>query len=113
MRVLVPGQADLVLKEPGTYTIFHEYQSTFEGRVYDVDDRFRTQHHGARAAARVVPLTRPRPTRAISVGSYAGRSLFDFEVRDARHLSDLRAATMADARSRRPCWRSTAASSAT
>src|SRR5262245_38697010 len=37
LRVLVPGQADLVLKEPGTYTIYHEYRSTLEGRVYNVD----------------------------------------------------------------------------
>lgn len=81
MRVVVPGQADLVLKEPGTYTIFHEYQSTFGGRVYDVDAvsglnvTVRTRPGG-----QDIPLKSAAGTR-YRVGSNAGRSLFDFEVR--------------------------------
>jgi hypothetical protein len=80
MRVLVPGQADLVLKEPGAYTIFHESQSTFEGRVYDV-----AEVSGLRIAVRAgganVPLVASKANTRYRVGSYAGRSLFDFEVR--------------------------------
>ncbi|MBX9775821.1 MAG: hypothetical protein K2Y71_15685 [Xanthobacteraceae bacterium] len=80
MRVLVPGQTDLMLKEPGTYTIFHEYQSTFEGRVYDV-----ATVSGlivtVRAGGAVIPLVATKAGTRYRVGSLAGRSLFDFEVR--------------------------------
>lgn len=81
IRVLAPGQTEIVLKEPGTYTIFHEYQSTFEGRVYDV-----AAVSGlnvtvrARPGGENVPLTTATGTR-YRVGASAGRSLFDFEVR--------------------------------
>ena len=80
MRVLVPGQTDLMLKEAGTYTIYHEYQSTFEGRVYDVASvsglaiTVRAQPGGEEVPLRSTTSTRYR------VGATAGRSLFDFEV---------------------------------
>lgn len=80
MRVLVPGQADLLIKEPGTYTIFHEFQSTFEGRVYDV-----RSVSGLRVAVRTagtdVPLAASKSNSRYSFASAAGRSLFDFEAR--------------------------------
>jgi hypothetical protein len=80
MRVLVPGQTDLLLKEPGTYTIFHEYQSTFEGRVYDVPS-VSGLTIAVRSGGANVPLARSTSNTRYSVGSSAGRSLFDFEVR--------------------------------
>jgi hypothetical protein len=81
IRVPVPGQTEIVFKEPGTYTIFHEYQSTFDGRVYDV-----AAVSGLNVTVRArpggddVPLSPATGTR-YRVGSNAGRSLFDFEVR--------------------------------
>ena len=81
MRVLVPGQEEIYVKEPGTYTIFHEYQSTFEGRVYDV-----AEVSGLSVAVRTVPGGEEVPLSTASgtryrVGSNAGRSLFNFEAR--------------------------------
>jgi hypothetical protein len=80
VRAVVPGQVDVVLKEPGTYTIFHEYESTLDGRVYHVGDvsglniRVRSQTGGQNI-----------PLRSATGGRYramsnAGRSLFDFNV---------------------------------
>jgi hypothetical protein len=80
MRVLVPGQTDLALKEPGTYTIFHEFQSTFEGRVYHVD-AVSGLNISVSAGGTNVPLVATKTNSRYRVGSYAGRSLFDFEVR--------------------------------
>jgi len=81
IRVLAPGQTEIVLKEPGTYTIFHEYQSTFDGRVYDVATvSGLSVTVRARPGGEVVPLSTASGTR-YRVGSYAGRSLFNFEVR--------------------------------
>lgn len=81
MRVLVPGQTDLMLKEAGTYTIYHEYESAFEGRVYHVPSvSGLTITLRARPSGEEVPLRSAMNTR-YRVGSTAGRSLFDFEVR--------------------------------
>jgi hypothetical protein len=80
MRVVVPGQADLSLKEPGTYTIFHEYQSTFEGRAYSVDAVSGLKITvRARPSGQVLPLQNAVGS-SYSVGAQAGRSLFDFVV---------------------------------
>jgi len=80
MRVLVPGQTDLVLREPGTYTIFHEYQSTFEGRVYDVGS-VSGLSIAVRTGGANVPLVASKTNTRYRVGAAAGRSLFDFEAR--------------------------------
>lgn len=80
IRALVPGQVDIVLKEPGTYTIFHEYESTLDGRVYHVGDvsglniRVRSQTAGQDISLRSATGSRYRAM------SNAGRSLFDFNV---------------------------------
>jgi hypothetical protein len=80
MRVLAPGQTDLILKEAGTYTIHHEFASTFEGRVYNVSSvsgleiKIRARPGGAE-----IPLQGALQSR-YSVGATAGRSLFDFEI---------------------------------
>lgn len=34
VRMLAPGTREIACDEPGTYTIFHEYQSEFDGKVY-------------------------------------------------------------------------------
>ena len=82
MRVLVPGQTDLMLKEPGTYTIYHEYESTFEGRVYDVASVSGLNITvRARPSGEQIPLQSTTMNTRYRVGSTAGRSLFDFEVR--------------------------------
>jgi hypothetical protein len=80
MRVVVPGETQLMLKEPGTYTIFHEHRSAFEGKAYHVDtvSGLRVLIR-ARPGGQVVPL-KSATGASYSVGSHAGRSLFDFEI---------------------------------
>jgi hypothetical protein len=80
-RVLVPGQAELKLDKPGTYTIFHEHQSTMNGRVYNVENVSGLQITvRALPGGTVVPLTRGASSN-YSYSGHAGRSLFNFEVR--------------------------------
>jgi hypothetical protein len=80
MRVVVPGQADLTLKESGTYTIFHEHQSTVDGRVYSVHTVSGLKISvRARPSGQVIPLQNAVGSR-YSVRAQAGRSLFDFVV---------------------------------
>jgi hypothetical protein len=80
MRVVVPGEAELRLNQPGTYTIFHEYRSTLDGRVYDtpsIDGLDITVR--AVSSGRLLELQHGA-TGSYTVGGSAGRSLFDFEV---------------------------------
>jgi hypothetical protein len=80
IRVLVPGESELRLKEPGRYTIFHEYRSIFEGGIYNVDSiaglrvTLRSRESGA-----TLPLRQTASSR-YTVGSRSGRSLFAFDV---------------------------------
>ncbi|MGH6771361.1 MAG: hypothetical protein ACRECO_20345 [Xanthobacteraceae bacterium] len=81
IRVLVPGQAELTLGEQGSYTIFHEYRSTLDGRVYNVEGVSGLQVTvREKGTGTTVPLTSSASSN-YTIGSYAGRSLFNFEVR--------------------------------
>jgi hypothetical protein len=80
MRVLVPGQTEIRLNEPGTYTIFHEFQSTFEGRVYNVDNISGLEITVRPSAGGAALPLKGGTTTNYSVGSRSGRSLFQFEV---------------------------------
>jgi hypothetical protein len=80
MRLVVPGEAELRLHQTGTYTIFHEYRSTLDGRVYDtpsIDGLDVTVR--AVPSGRLIELMRGADSSYTFSGS-AGRSLFDFEV---------------------------------
>jgi len=81
IRVVVPGQAELRLQEPGTYTIFHEYSSTVDGRVYAVQAISGLLVELRAPGGRVIEL-QGAPSASYSFGSTAGRSLFSFELRD-------------------------------
>ncbi len=37
-RVIVPGDTDLTLSEPGTYTIFYEYRTVIDGNFYSTGE---------------------------------------------------------------------------
>lgn len=36
--MVAPGETDLTLREPGSYTTYYEYQSTFGDKVYSTDE---------------------------------------------------------------------------
>lgn len=35
---VVPGSYELIIEEPGSYTIFHEYRTNIDGKYYDTDE---------------------------------------------------------------------------
>ncbi len=80
IRSVVPGDAELVLEEPGTYTIFHEYRSVVDGRAYSVSGV-----SGLLIDVRALPggdelMLEGAPGLAYESGDEAGRSLFKFEI---------------------------------
>ena len=80
IRVVVPGEIELRLNEPGNYTIFHEYRSTFEGRVYNVESIPPLEITvRSRASGAALPL-RNTTAASYTVGNRSGRSLYHFEA---------------------------------
>lgn len=80
VQVVVPGEKVLAL-EPGHYTIFHEYQSTVDGRIYSGTDvtgltvRLVPVDGGAPLA-----LEEPSVTSSYDLGGRSGRSVLTFDV---------------------------------
>ncbi len=82
-QIVVPGGAVLTL-QPGHYTIFHEYQSAVDGRIYSGTDI-------SGLLVQVVPtdglqplaLGRPGVSSTYELGGRAGQSVFAFDVTKA------------------------------
>lgn len=80
--VIVPGNSDLNLTEPGKYTISYEYQTIVGGRVYSSDPnppnmycRLLDKQTGSDIA-----LLPPSIRTTYSVNGRSGVSLFDFNI---------------------------------
>lgn len=77
IRVVVPGEAALPLV-PGSYTIFHEYRSEVDGKVY-----YANSLSGLRVALRApdgrrIALASPSGTSRYTIAGRAGVSVFTF-----------------------------------
>jgi hypothetical protein len=80
-RIAVPGRAALTLDEVGGYTIFHEYQTVFNGRVYSntamspMDCTLTSTTTGAS-----VPIQLAAFSSTYEFGRQAGQSVMQFEI---------------------------------
>jgi hypothetical protein len=79
-RLVVPGEIELRLDGPGIYAIFHEYQSTVNGRLHSVP-----AVSGLLVSVRTLPageevVLRSRLGAQYAMAGASGRSLFEFEV---------------------------------
>lgn len=81
IRLVAPGEIDLTLKEPGTYTIFHEKRSVIDGRLY-TSNTISGLHVSVRSAQtnQEIPVVPASITETYTFGSYAGTSVFTFET---------------------------------
>jgi hypothetical protein len=78
----VPGRQEFWFDHPGTYTVYHEYVSTFEGHTYHQQPgalglalRITRKEDGAE-----VPTEPPHGTAAHSLGSNQGQAMMTFDV---------------------------------
>ena len=81
-QVVVPGQRTIDFEKAGNYTIFYEYQSTYDNRVYATDENLSGLECvvvDARSEERV-PLSPPATASNYSFGGRSGRSIFVFTV---------------------------------
>ena len=81
-RIAVPGTHEVVLREPGTYTVYHEYLSVLNNRQYSNQRglaglQLRVQ---ATQTQKEVPVSAARISSYYSLGSRAGVSAFEFNA---------------------------------
>ena len=84
MQVRAPGEIELALEEPGTYTVFHEYESVFEGCYYasrtvvsGLEVRVTPLGGGAAVAVR-----RAGTNSTYELAARSGVSIFEFAIAD-------------------------------
>jgi len=81
IQVVVPGEAEMTLDEPGTYTIFHEERSVVGDRVYVSDNisglRVTVRSEATGEALPVAPTTL---SETYSFGSRSGKSILAFDI---------------------------------
>jgi hypothetical protein len=78
VRMVVPGEMAMDLQR-GSYTIFHEYRSVFDGRLFESDNVSGLRVTVSAAAGEPVSLTGATDTR-YSLNGHSGISLAAFEV---------------------------------
>jgi hypothetical protein len=81
-QVVVPGEAELVLDEPGSYTIFHERESVVDGRYYSSPEEISGLEVRVVSSATGAPvqLEAPGASTTYSLGGRAGVSIFSFTI---------------------------------
>jgi hypothetical protein len=81
-QVVVPGEAELVLEKPGSYTIFHEHESVVGGRYYSSPDEVPglKVEVVSSETGEPVSLDAPGASTSYSLGGRSGVSIFVFEI---------------------------------
>ncbi len=81
-QVVVPGSADLDLKETGEYTVFYENQTYVNGKFYSSGEQIPSlQIHVTENATGGELSMKPSPSSfTYSFGSRSGRSIMAFQV---------------------------------
>jgi hypothetical protein len=78
VRMVAPGEMAIDL-QPGSYTIFHEYRSVFDGQLYQSDDVSGLRVAVSAAAGKPIALTGAAETR-YSLNGHSGVSVAAFEI---------------------------------
>lgn len=82
VQIVVPGTTEVVLEEPGNYTLSHEYQSVINGKRYstrgaisDLECTLRS-----RATGREVPLSPITYSSTYNIGARSGVGIYSFKI---------------------------------
>jgi len=81
-QMLGPGQIEISLDEPGTYTVFHEHESIFEGQYYSSPEivsgltvRVRYKDSGE-----TIKVAAPNVNSNYAVSGRSGVGIFEFDI---------------------------------
>lgn len=81
-RITVPGQHELMLDKPGTYTIFYEYYSVLNGKEYNNSSSTPDLLYAVTdlSSGKQLKLTAPQGSSTYESDEHEGRSLLEFDV---------------------------------
>lgn len=85
IQVVVPGMHEIELSEPGQYTIFYEYRSVIDSKVYMTGEALPAEilvTFYEKAGAQKVALQQPSMNNTYKMGGRAGISLLEFNIDD-------------------------------
>jgi hypothetical protein len=81
-QMLGPGRIEISLEEPGTYTVFHEHESIFEGQYYSSPEivsgltvRVRAVENGE-----TIRVKAPNVSTNYAVSGRSGVGIFEFNI---------------------------------
>lgn len=82
IQVVVPGEAELSLKQRQLYTVFLESQSVVEGKIYSTSDSVNGLQCKIKSPAddAAIPMRRALTSASYDVSGRSGRSVLEFRV---------------------------------
>lgn len=84
-QLVIPGEAELKLAQPGRYTIFVEKDAVVNGRFYSGSESLGglTCSVKAGAGGGDIPIRRATASTTYSIGARSGRSVAEFSIKQA------------------------------
>lgn len=85
-QVVVPGQTELTLTQPATYTIFLEEQSVVGGRIFSTSQSVNGLKCAVsllRASAQQIPVRRTASSITYNVNGRSGKSVLEFQTKES------------------------------
>ena len=84
-QIIVPGKSDILLSKPGKYTIFYEFRSRVNGRIYLTKENLSGLECTIKekSSGQNINLESPKITSSYSVGSRSGTSILEFTIAKA------------------------------
>jgi len=85
IQVVVPGESEFYLGEPGKYTIFYEYESVIGDKMYSLGEsppEMSIQLH-SKQDKRIVDLSKISRAKTYKLGKRSGVSILEFNAKDS------------------------------
>jgi len=84
IQVVVPGTHEIYLAKPGKYTVFYEYQSVIDNRIYATGESLSGMLAKLKSKedSREVILSKPFGMSTYEAGGRAGVSVLEFEIEE-------------------------------
>jgi hypothetical protein len=79
-RCVVPGNIDLTLDDPGTYTIFHETESVVDGKLYTTPSIGGLRITVVGADGKMIAVSTPNFSAHYAVGGHTGDAVLVFSI---------------------------------
>jgi len=81
-QMLGPGQIEITLEEPGTYTVFHEHESIFEGQYYSSPEIVSGLTVRVRSldSSETIRVEAPNVNSNYAISGRSGVGIFEFNI---------------------------------